>query len=91
MSDSISTPREGIHALRIPLLGIALIDTVGTVAAAFIISKVTGWSFVKVSLGLAAISVPVHIYYGVQTALVEKIDHLVNDEPLANDSIDSEE
>jgi hypothetical protein len=37
--DIFGTPGEGVHATRIPVLDIALVDTVATVIAAFLIQK----------------------------------------------------
>lgn len=70
--NTLTTPREGIHAHRIPYLDIATIDTVGTVGAGYVISKYTGWSFLTTTIGLFALSIPVHHYFRVNSTLHDK-------------------
>lgn len=43
--DFFGRPREGAHAIRIPILDIALVDTAATVALAAAIAWVTGLNF----------------------------------------------
>lgn len=38
--DIFGTPGEGVHSTRIPVLDIALVDTVATIVTAFLIQKV---------------------------------------------------
>ena len=90
MSD-LTTPREGIHAHRIPILDIATVDTVATVGAGYVISKYMNWSFLGTTIGLFALSIPVHHYFRVNSTLHNKamdllgIDMDMNESTIQND------
>ena len=66
---TLTTPRKGIHAHRIPFLDLATIDTLGTIGGAYLIAKYMDWSFLKTTLGLFALSIPIHHYFRVHSTL----------------------
>ena len=67
--DIFGKPREGVHALRIPVLDIALVDTLLTLAAALLISKLFQSSFLWTFLILLVVGVIVHRMLCVDTRL----------------------
>ena len=70
MSDfNLSTLRAGIHAHRIPILDIATVDTVGTVAIAYGISRYMDWPFLTTTVGTFAVGVGVHHMFNIQSPL----------------------
>jgi len=69
----MTTPREGIHSLRIPILDIAAVDTVATIAGAYGISRVTGWSFPKTTIGLFGVAMIAHHLFHVETKVMELV------------------
>lgn len=68
MSD-LTTPNVGIHSHRIPFLNIATFDTLATIAGGYFIAKYMDWSIWKTTVGLFAISVPVHHLFKVHSTL----------------------
>ena len=75
--DSLSTPRAGIHALRIPILDIAAVDTIGTIAGGYGISKLMNWSFTKTTAGLFGLALFFHHWYNIDTTMHRKFMDLI--------------
>lgn len=67
VSNIFGAPRTGVHAIRV--FDVAVVDLALTVVAAYPISRYFGWGFVPTAFGLVALSVPVHILFGVQTKM----------------------
>jgi hypothetical protein len=65
----MSQPREGIHAHRIPILDVATVDTLGTIAGGYLLAKWMDWSSWKTIIALFAISLPVHHYFRIDSKL----------------------
>ena len=65
----MATPREGIHALRVPFLDVAAVDLAGTALLAWALSARTRASFWAVFAGLMVLAVVVHWWLGVRTRL----------------------
>ena len=72
-----STPRKGIHAYRIPVLDIAAVDTVGTIAVAYGVSKYMNWSFLATTVGLFGIGEVYHHVYNIDTPIHHKLMQLL--------------
>ena len=82
MNSDLSTPRQGIHSIRIPILDIAAIDTIGTVAGAYGLSKIMDWSFFTTTAGLFAASIYFHHLYDIDTTIHKKFMELIgNSDP----------
>lgn len=64
-------PRTGAHAIRIPVLDIALVDTVATVALAAAIAWVTGINFLLTLAVLFVVGELAHKVFCVRTAVVK--------------------
>lgn len=64
-------PGTGVHSVRIGPF--ALIDVSATVLLAMLISYKYRYSFVNVFVVLIFISVPFHMMFGVETALIKMI------------------
>jgi len=62
-------PRKGVHALRIPLLDIALFDTALTAIAAFALSRLFNTSFLLTFIVLLIVGIAVHRAFCVDTRL----------------------
>ena len=77
MSD-FSTPRQGIHSVRIPVLDIALVDTAATVGGAYVISKYMEWPFLYTTLGLFASSIAIHHIFKIDSKLHCSFMKLIN-------------
>jgi hypothetical protein len=73
----ISTPRQGIHAHRIPILDIATVDTVGTLALAYGISKYMDWPFLATTVGTFAAGIGVHHVMKIDSPLHNKVMELL--------------
>ena len=86
MNSELSTPRQGIHALRIPIIDVAAVDTIGTVAGAYGLSKLMDWPFSLTTGGLFGLSVYFHHLYNIDTTVHRKIMELIGDT-----SLDSEQ
>ena len=82
MSSDLSTPRIGIHAMRIPILDIAAVDTIGTLAGSYGLSKWMGWSFTLTTGGLFAASLYFHHLYNVDTTVHRKFMELIGNSNL---------
>ena len=67
--DIFGKPREGAHALRIPVADLALVDVIGTIAIIFAIVHVTSWSYTTVTIGVILLFVILHKLFCVDTAL----------------------
>jgi hypothetical protein len=66
-------PRTGAHAIRIPVLDIALVDTALTAVAAYWLSQQYGWSVEKTFIGLFALGVAAHSAVGVKTGFLQLV------------------
>jgi hypothetical protein len=71
--DIFGKPRQGIHKYRIPILDIALADTLLTVALAFIVSKVFNIPFAVSFIIFILIGIVLHKIFCVNTKLNSKI------------------
>lgn len=69
--DIFGKPGEGVHSSRIG--GLALVDTLLTVAAAWGLSRWLGASFWGVMLALVLLSLVVHRWFCVDTALTKLV------------------
>jgi hypothetical protein len=69
--DFFGRPREGAHAIRIPILDIALVDTAATVALAAAIAWVTGLNFLLTLAVLFVLGVVAHKVFCVRTQVVK--------------------
>jgi len=69
LKNVLGEPGKGAHALRIPLLDIALVDTLLTVVAAFAVSRLFGTSFLLTFIVLLVVAVAVHRALCVDTRL----------------------
>ena len=69
----LSTPRQGIHAHRIPGMDIATVDTVGTVVIAYGVSKYMNWPFLATAVGTFALGVGVHHVFKINSPLHNKV------------------
>lgn len=63
----MSTPREGIHATRIPVLDVALWDVVGTVVVAVVVALVFRWPVWATLAGAFLLGVLVHAALKIKT------------------------
>lgn len=66
-------PRTGIHSYRIPYVDLAFVDVGLTALGGYAIAKWFDWSVPKTIGGLMIVSVPIHMYFGVNTKIVETI------------------
>lgn len=66
-SDALGKPRQGFHAARIPVLDIALWDTVGTIAIAGGLAWALGGNVPFWILFAFALGVILHWVFGVKT------------------------
>ena len=64
-------PREGIHSIR--LFDIAVVDVLGTVLLAFLLSKIFQCNFLLTFTALLILSVFVHKLFCVDTTLTKKV------------------
>ena len=64
-------PRTGLHSIRIPVLDIALVDTVATVALAGAIAWVTGLNFWLTLAVLFVVGEIAHKIFCVRTQVVK--------------------
>ena len=92
--DSLSTPRVGIHALRIPIIDVAAIDTIGTIVGGYGISKIMNWSFATTTASLFGIGLAFHHFYNIDTTMHRKFMELIGSEipvnhPQITDASDS--
>jgi hypothetical protein len=71
--DALGEPRRGAHAARIPLLNWALVDTLLTVIAAWIISRWTRSSFWIVLLILVLVGLLAHALFCVPTTMTKAL------------------
>ena len=69
----LSTPRQGIHAHRMPGIDIATVDTVGTVVIAYGVSKYMDWPFLATAVGTFAVGVGVHHIFKINSPLHNKV------------------
>jgi hypothetical protein len=72
-SPAVGTPRVGVHRVRIPLLDVALFDTVATAVLGVLLARAAHWRAPWVLLTLFLISLPVHWMVGVETQLVRRL------------------
>jgi hypothetical protein len=77
IESDLSTPRKGIHASRIPILDIAAVDTVGTIAIAYGVSKYMNWSFLATTVGLFGLGEAFHHAYNIKTPIHDKLMQLM--------------
>ena len=71
--DIAQAPETGVHSVRI--VGFALVDVTATLLLALIIARKTGENIGSVFAILLFFSVPVHMFFGVDTALMKLINH----------------
>lgn len=71
--DALGKPREGIHAIRIPVIDIALVDTLLTVIAALVFSKLFKSSFIWTFIVFIVIAIVIHRVLCVDTRLNQLI------------------
>ena len=67
MTSTAFTPRAGMHALRIPVLDVALVDVAGTLVIAGLLARWLRVRFWKVCLALFVAGVVAHRLAGVRT------------------------
>lgn len=73
--DIAQAPRTGVHSVRI--FGLALVDVMATILLTLVIWVVAWWRFsirwnpIYIFAALVCISVPVHMFFGVHTALID--------------------
>jgi len=65
--DVFGVPGEGFHSTR--FLGVAAGDLFATIIAAWVISKVFKWTFLKTFIGLMLITILIHRMFCVNSAL----------------------
>ena len=63
----LGVPGKGIHSYRIG--GIAIADVIMTIIGAFIISFLTGWSFLYTLIGLFILGIILHRLFCVRTTI----------------------
>ena len=68
--DIFGKPGEGVHSYR--FMDFAIVDILGTIVGAYLISKFTDYSFVKVLIVLFITGIILHRLFNVQTT-VDKI------------------
>lgn len=73
----LATPRVGIHSHRIPIVDLATVDTLATVAGSYAISRLTGFSFIKTTASMFGLSVLVHHWFNIDTVLHQKFMKLI--------------
>ena len=66
-------PRQGAHAMRIPVLDWALVDTALTVLAAALVTWLSGASFWLVLLVLFIVAIALHWLFCVPTRLNQQL------------------
>ena len=71
LKNLFGAPRTGAHAIRIPLLDWALVDTALTGVAAYWLAEYNGWSTTKTFIGLFVLGVVAHAAVGVKTGFLE--------------------
>ena len=71
--DSLGQPRQGFHAARVPLLDVALWDTVGTIVIAICIALLFRVSIWKTVVAAFVLGTLMHIAFGVRTRLTTAI------------------
>jgi len=67
--DSLGEPRKGFHAARIPILDVALWDTLGTIVIAALVAYAFKWSAWKTILGAFVLATFLHWLFGVRTKM----------------------
>ena len=65
--DVLGVPGQGAHAYR--FMGVAVVDLALTIVAAILITRVAGWSFVYVLVGLLVLGVALHRLFCVRTTV----------------------
>jgi Na+/H+ antiporter NhaA len=65
--DIFGKPREGAHAIRIPILDLALVDVALTIVVVIAISYFFKVSILKVSLATIIITIVIHRLFCVNT------------------------
>lgn len=73
MSSDLSAPRQGMHALRIPILDVAAVDTLGTLAGAYALARFMDWPFLPTAGALFVSSIYFHHLYHIDTKVMETI------------------
>lgn len=68
----LGEPNTGVHSIRV--LGIALVDTVLTVLAAYVIAKAYKINFWYSFVGLFVLGEVLHYIFGVNTAFLRMIN-----------------
>lgn len=78
LSDIFGKPYEGVHAYRIPIINIALVDTLATLIVAYILYKYNiGSSVINNFIILFLIGQVFHLLFGVKTEFILKLDKLI--------------
>lgn len=65
--DSLGQPRQGFHAARVPILDVALWDTVGTIVIATCIALMFRLSIWKTVVAAFVLGMLMHIAFDVRT------------------------
>jgi hypothetical protein len=69
--DIAQAPGAGVHSVRVRGLGLAFVDLSATVLLAGLIAYRSGENMASVFVALVFLSVPVHMLFGVDTALMK--------------------
>jgi hypothetical protein len=73
LADILGKPNEGFHRARIPIIDIALWDTVGTIIIAYLIHKFWHVSF-WLTLSILFISAQLlHLAFGAETKIIKQL------------------
>jgi len=67
--DIFGKPGEGVHSLR--FMNIAVVDMGLTLAAAYLLSHYTTWTFIESSIGLLGLGFVMHWLFCVETTLTK--------------------
>ena len=68
--ESARTPRIGLRQYRI--LDVAIVDVVGTIGGAYVLSRYFEQSFFYWTLGLMVLAVPVHMAFNVDSQVLKR-------------------
>lgn len=66
-------PREGVHAVRLPVLDIAVVDLALTIVCGTLLATYMHWSVLLTNGIIMALSVVIHRAFCVDTALTVRI------------------
>jgi hypothetical protein len=77
LKDIFGEPRTGVHAMRIPILDIALVDTALTVLLALCIAHIFKLSIWKTIVGVFVLGTIIHAVVGVRTKITVTVLRLL--------------